>query len=328
MRSVRVPAVRIARRSLAAALLLPAALTAQTAAEATLCERQGDARHPDAKAQVRQLAQGSTPVARFYAGCAALDDGDAGRGAEAFERVVQADDANPVAHYWLGRAYGDQAQRASVFKQPSLARKTKAQFERAVQLDPAYLDAREGLMQYYLVAPGIMGGSVERAREQAQEIRRRNPYRGAYAAGRIAARQKDTATVAREYRQLIAQYPDSSGPWASLVALLASQQRWDEAFETTERLRRAQPASTVAPYLIGRLASESGQRLEAGEQALRRYLTTTPRPGEPTLANAHYRLGGILERQGKRDQARAEYRAAIALDPKLKAARNAIAKLG
>lgn len=321
-------AVRLAASALAGLIALPATLPAQTAADALRCDRQGDARHPEAKAQVRQMAQGSTPEATFHAGCAALFDGQASRAADLFEKVVQANDANPIAHFWLGRAYGDLAEKANVFKQASLARKTKAQFDHAVQLDPAYLDAREGLMQYYLLAPGILGGSVDRAREQVQEIRRRDAYRGGFAAARLATRQKDTTTLAREYRQLVAQYPDSGAPWTSLITMLVVQRHWDEAFETTDRLTRAQPESRVAPYLVGRLAAESGQQLERGEQALRRYLTTTPRPGEPTLANAHYRLGGVLERQGRRDQARAEYQAAVSLDPKLKPARDALAKLG
>ncbi|GLC24057.1 tetratricopeptide repeat protein [Roseisolibacter agri] len=328
MRTLRSRAPRPLRAGLVATLLLsPSLLAAQSAADAALCERQGDARHPEARAQVRERAQGGTPAAAFFAGCAALADGDAGRAAEALERAVRADDASAVAHFWLGRAYGEQAQKANVFRQASLARKTKAEFERAVQLDPAYIDARVGLIRYYLLAPGVLGGSTERARAQVEEIRRRNPYRGAFAAVDVATRQKDTASVTREYRQLIAQYPDSSGPWVALISLLATQQRWDEAFATTERLLQAQPASPVAPYLIGRLASQSGQQLERGEQALRRYLGTTPRPGDPPLANAHYRLGGILERQGRKDQARAEYEAAVALDPKLKVARDALAKL-
>jgi tetratricopeptide (TPR) repeat protein len=122
--------------------------------------------------------------------------------ADAFERAAKQQQGSAVYHFWLGQAYGAQAQQANVLRQPSLARRTKQEFERAVQLDPDYLDARAGLMQFYLLAPGLMGGSVDKAREQAAEVRRRDPYRGAFLAASIAQRQKDVAGAMREYQAI------------------------------------------------------------------------------------------------------------------------------
>jgi tetratricopeptide (TPR) repeat protein len=306
---------------------LPALLSAQTAADATLCAQLTDDRKADARARGQSLAQGATAQARFLEGCIALADGRWDRAAEAFERAVRDADGSAVAHYWLARAYAEQARRANVFRQPGLARRTKTQFERAVQLDPDYLDARDGLLQFYLVAPGVMGGSQERAAEQAAEIRRRSPYRGALASARIGAHQKDTAAVARIYRELTTSHPDSNVGWASLFTLQLQQRRYDEAEQTVAGLLRARPGSTLALYLTGRLAAESGRELERGEQALRRYLAAPTAPGEPSQAAAHWRLGAVLERRGQRDAARGEYQRATALDPALRGPRDALARL-
>jgi tetratricopeptide (TPR) repeat protein len=306
---------------------LPAGLGAQSAADAALCAQLIDARDPGARTRVAPLAAGTTPQATFLQGCLALADGKLERATDAFERAVGAADGSAVAHYWLGRAYGAQAQGASVFRQPGLARKTKAQFDRAVQLDPDYLEAREGLLQFFLVAPGVMGGSSERAVEQATEIGRRNPYRGALARARIASRRKDTAAVAGAYRELTTTYPDSTVGWTSLFALQVQQRRHDDAQQTLAGLLRARPDARVALYLTGRFSAESGRELERGEQALRRYLASPAAPGEPAPAAAHWRLGMVLERLGRRDAAQAEYREAVALDPKLQGARDALARL-
>ena len=48
------------------------------------------------------------------------------------------------------------------------------EFEKAVKLDPNYIDARFGLMEFYLMAPRLMGGGADKAREQAVEIRKRD----------------------------------------------------------------------------------------------------------------------------------------------------------
>lgn len=307
-------------------LALSAATAAAQSAAATsqLCMRAG---YPDAKPRIQAAAQQGGAAGAFAQGCLQLVDDHYEEAAAAFEQAVRADDRNAVYHFYLGQAYGAQAQRANVFKQASLARKTKAEFDRAVQLDPDFVEARQGLMQYYLQAPGIMGGSQDKAREQADEIRKRNPYRGAWAYAMLAARQKDTAAVVREYDGLTRQFPDSAAAYGRLVALYAQARRWPEAWAVVDRMQRAIPSSPLVAYYAGRVAAESGAQLDRGAAGLARYLQTVPGPGEPTLATAHWRLGAVYEQQGKRDQARAEYAAAVQLNPKLKEAGDALARV-
>ena len=309
--------------------LAPAArAAAQSAAAAQLCTRAGDpARYPDARPRVQTAAQAGGAAGAFAQGCLFLIDRRYAQAAAAFEQAVRADDASAVSHFYLGQAYGAQAQRANVFKQASLARKTKAEFDRAVQLDPDYVDAREGLMQYYLQAPGFMGGSQEKAREQAGEIRKRNPYRGAWVYAMLAGRQKDTAAVVREYEGLTRQFPDSAAAYGRLIGLHAYGRRWPEAWAVVDRMQRALPASPLPDYYAGRVAAESGAQLDRGAAGLARYLQTVPGPNDPPLAGAHWRLGSIYERQGKNAEARAEYEAALRLDPKQKQSRDALARL-
>ena len=111
---------------------------------------------------------------------------------------------------WLGRAYGQYAMQASVFRQAGLARKCKAAWERAVALDPNNLNVREDLIQYYLRAPGFMGGSVEKAREQAAEIRKRDAVRGALAAFTIHLYRKDNAAAEKELAEATRKVPTDS----------------------------------------------------------------------------------------------------------------------
>jgi Flp pilus assembly protein TadD len=58
-----------------------------------------------------------------------------------------------------------------------------------------------------------------------------------------------------------------------------------------------------------------GQRLDQGASALRQYLASTPTEDEPPLWAAHWRLGQILEKMSDVPGARAEYAAALKLNP-------------
>lgn len=313
-----------------AALACGAPLRAQSPATAAsqLCERTMDGtRFPDAKARMQAMAAGGTKDAAFARGCLFMGDGQFDKASDEFERAVAADQESAAYHFQLGQAYGARAQHANIFKQAVLARKTKAEFDRAVQLDPDLIDARVGLLSYYLFAPGILGGSADNARAQAQEIRRRNPYRGGIAFAQIAGHEKDVAGGARELEALTQQFPDSTGPYLALATGYAQRKLWPDAWGVADRMARALPGAPVAQYVVGRLAAESGEQLDRGAAALAQYLQTTPRAGDPPLAVAHWRLGAIYERQAKNNVARAEYDAALRLDPKLAGAREALSKL-
>lgn len=262
-----------------------------------------------------------------YLGRVLLADGEVDRAAGWMEKSVALEESNAEYHLWLGRAYGSQAIRASVLKQPALARKVKKEFERASQLDPDNLETRFGLIEFYLRAPGVLGGSRKKAEEQAREIRKRSALEGYRAFGRLAEHAKDFDQALREYGRAAAEFPGEAGPSYWIGALHARNKEYAKAFEVYEKLLEKDPRPIAACYEIGRVAILSGQRLERGEECLKLYLQHEPQPDEPSLASAHYRLGLLYEKKGSRDLARREYSAALALEPSHQEAREALKKI-
>src|SRR5258708_7333585 len=103
------------------------------------------------------------PDALDALGKKALAANDSEKAAEYFTKAIQLRPNSAAYHFHLGEAYGSQAQKASIFGQASLAGKTKDEFLKAVELDPNQLQARSALVDYYTMAPAIMGGSKEKA---------------------------------------------------------------------------------------------------------------------------------------------------------------------
>lgn len=118
------------------------------------------------------------PRGVFYLGRIAFSEKRYEQAVKWFEKTVQLADDNSDYHLWLGRAHGHQAMQANVLRQPFLAWQVKEHFEKAVALDPDNLAARADLMEYYFKAPGFLGGSREKAKEQAKEIARRDIQQG------------------------------------------------------------------------------------------------------------------------------------------------------
>ena len=273
------------------------------------------------------VASTQTARAAFLRGCQRFAERKPDKADDEFEKAVKLEEGNAVYHFWLGRTIGDQAEDANPLRQPGLARRTKAEFERAVALSPDYLDAREGLIEYYLSAPGFLGGSKEKARAEAAEIAKRNAFRGGALAVTIALRSNDTTAAIQGYESLIISYPDSAGLYSSLAVLFGARRRWDDAWKAVDRLNALRPDWPPARYALGRMAAESGERLDQGETALRGYLEQEPEAGQPSHAGARWRLGMIAEKRGDRAGARREYEAALALDPSMKGAKDGLARV-
>lgn len=227
----------------------------------------------------------------------------------------------------LGRGYARSAQDANVFRMPGLAKRARECWDKAVALDPDNLDARESLVDFHVMAPGLLGGSVDEAAKQAEEIARRDAARGAIARATVAQSAKDLARAEKLLRDALGADAGEDRVRRALGLLLQAEQKWEDAFALYDTILVARPDAWDALYQVGRTAALSGRKLERGAQALARYLGHTPGPEEPAAANAHYRLGMIREQQSDKAAARSEYQAALKLDPALKEAKAALEKL-
>jgi tetratricopeptide (TPR) repeat protein len=267
--------------------------------------------------------------AAYYVGLTYLNERNVDGAVEWLERAVELDGRSADHHLSLGNAYGLKAVNAGVVRRAVLARKAKAEFEAAVELAPNSTPARWGLMRFYLVAPGILGGDTEKALEQAAEIRRRDPYEGVRAHAAAYAKLGDHEATAREYEAALRQFPDSVRMYVGLGNSYEKLKRLDACVRVYERLLQRHPREVIAYYQLGRLSVLTGQRMDRGEAMLQRYLLHAPRVGaEPPLFAAQWRLGTLYERRGELDRARASYRAALALNPDFVPARESLAKLG
>ena len=276
-------------RTLIALSLLCAALTPELAA-ATVAE---------------QVARGE----------AALERGDLDAAAKAFEAAITLDPKNAKLHYTLGTVYGSQAQKANVLKMASLGKKAKSELDRAVELDPDYIPARFALLEFYLAAPGFLGGSPEKASAQAVEIGKRDALEGHRAMARIYSRQKKTDLARKEYVDAVREQPKSAKAHYFLGVFLMTDKNWTGSLHEFEMALELDPAFMPTLFRLGQHAARSGTNYARGEESLRRYLAYKPGDEEPGHANAWYWLGQLQEKQGKKAEAKASYGNALKLAP-------------
>jgi tetratricopeptide (TPR) repeat protein len=273
------------------------------------------------------MAQPADPV--IDQARALMQANNADKAAEILEKGVETKPNDANRHFWLGQAYGSLAQKANILRQASLASKTKTEFERAVQLDPNLLDARFGLIDYYMLAPGFMGGDPEKARQQAAEIKKRDALMGHRAYASIANREKKPDVARAEYAAMVKEQPNSAQAhyWFG-IHLLTGDKNYRAAAESFETAAKLDATFMPAQFQIGHAAALGGGDPTRGIQMLTKYLAYRPDTDEPPIYRAHYWLGMIYERQGKKTEARSEYQIALRLQPGQKDATEALKRVG
>ena len=199
-------------------------------------------------------------------------EGDAGAAFDWFEKAVEADSASADYQYWLGQMYGAKAQEANIFRKPGHARGALKAFEKAVRLDPDHLAARTALVEYHLRAPGIVGGSREKALEQAGEIKSRDLTEGHLAWGLIHdARDKAQDKVESDYLAAVESGNDDPRPVISLAALYVRAERRLDAIRVYETYLQSYPDRGPILYRLSnlyRLEKDNEKAFKAARRSL------------------------------------------------------------
>jgi tetratricopeptide (TPR) repeat protein len=264
---------------------------------------------------------------------------------------------NAEYHIILADAYGQKAgsESAGMFEKMRYGRTMKKEGDTALSLDPKNVDALFGMIQFHLQAPGIVGGDKNKAHEYADRLVAINPVKGNFIKAQIAAQEKHEDQVETFYQKALAANPKSydalvqlgafyarekhrdfeksdkylrealqidperSGAYAVLAQTLAFREKWTELDQLLTAAEKACPEDFIYYFQAGRILL-NGKDNERAERYFRKYLSQEPEVGRPSWGHAHWRLGLIFEKEGKKDQARQEIEMALKLNPELKAA--------
>src|SRR5258705_713770 len=240
------------------------------------------------------------------------------------KRAIELQPNNSGYHRWLGRIYGQKAERATL--PIGLALKTRDEFHRAAELDPTDTNAAIDVAEYYLEAPGMMGGGQDKAREQAKVIGKISPAQEHWVYARIAEKNKDYPAAEREYRQMIEVSKGNAEAWLNLAFFYRNRKRYDEMEQAFVKMSQAPiPAREVLVEAANSLL-RTDRAFSFAIDLLKRYFAEGPVEEAPAF-QAHYMLGQLFEKQGDKAGAAAEYRAGLALARNYEPARQALKRV-
>lgn len=212
--------------------------------------------------------------------------GEYKKATESFQKAVAAEPGNSEYELWLGRAFGRRAETASPFTAAPNANKARQHFERAVHLNPRNLEALSDLFEYYLEAPGFMGGGLEKAVGVADQMASIDPAEGHWSRARLAEKKKEFGSAEEHLQRAAEMAPKQVGHFIDLARFLAKQGRYQESDQTFHKAEKIAPNSPQLIYARADTYIQQGRNLEAARKLLKRYLQAQLTPDDPPRAAA------------------------------------------
>jgi len=209
---------------------------------------------------------------------------------DAFDKAVLAAPNNSEYIHWLGRTYGRRAETSSPLMALNHASKTRQLFEKAVMLDPHNGEALNDLFDYYLNAPGFLGGGSSKAEQLVAKIEKLDAAEGQFARAQLAEKQKDYARAEQCFRRAIEMAPRQVGRVLDLAKFLAMRGRMTEADQAFDQAKRIAPEDPRVIFSRAEVLIKANRNLDEARKLLKQYLQRTLSPDDPPREKAQQML--------------------------------------
>ena len=228
--------------------------------------------YPAAIAVLKTLPQNARTLELL--GRAYLQNAEYKRATEALEKAVALEPENSMLYTWLGRAYGRRAETSFAVNAIGPATKARVAFEKAVQLNPHNGEALDDLFDFYLQAPGIMGGGFDKARDLIPMIGHIDPAQAHYSRARLLEQKKEYDKAEGQLRRAMQMAPNQISRILELARFLSRQGRTDEADRLYSQAVHIAPNAPRLLYARAEMWIQSNRNIDQARDLLKKYIAS------------------------------------------------------
>jgi tetratricopeptide (TPR) repeat protein len=243
------------------------------------------------------------------------------------EEAVELAPGNAKYYLWLGRARGFQAEHSSFIKAPFRARRVLKAFETARDLDPNDVGVRFDLLEYYLHAPGFLGGGKDKAKAEARIISKLNPAKGHMARATIYQKNKDWDRAEKELIQATIDYPGDADAWKDLADYLLDRQDFKGALHNAEKVLEMRIKAKRARLIKAAAEIRLDKNLDHTAGVLQELAAGKLEDESVSFEEVFYWLGECLLAQGHKAEAREAFVTALGFNPDYAKAKDSISRM-
>jgi Flp pilus assembly protein TadD len=219
--------------------------------------------------------------------------GEYKKATEILEKAMVLEPNNAELYHWMGRTWGRRAENGNPFTAPGHASQARQMFERAVTLDPTNKEAVNDLFDFYLEAPGFLGGGIQKAEKLAAHIAEMDPAEGHYAEAQIEDKRKEYDSAENHLREAAKLAPKQVGRVLDVAMYLAKRGRIKESEAMFEEAMRMAPNSPKILFHRAATYVKEKRNLDQARQLLERYVHSSLTPDDPPREQAQALLKKI-----------------------------------
>ena len=231
-------------------------------------------------------------------------------------QAVKLDPQNSMFRLWYGRTLGEVADRANFLSAYNLAKRARAEFEQAVELDPRNAEALADLGEFYSSAPGVVGGGTDKAEGVATKLDAVDRARAHELRSAIARKNDDLDKAEREMKQAIAASAHPAFQWMRLASFYRKLKRWQDmesAVQSGYEAAQHDPHAGVALFNGASVLIKADRNRPLAIKILEGYLASAKATEEAPAFTARVWLARLRAQTGDQEGARRERDAALAL---------------
>jgi tetratricopeptide (TPR) repeat protein len=212
--------------------------------------------------------------------------GDYKKSTDALEKAAALNRTSSQLYMWLGRAYGRRAETASPFTASGYASKARKALEKSVELDLHNREAVGDLLDYYLGAPGFLGGGLNKAEDLAGKVEAFDQPEGHYLLAMVEEKRKNYDAAEQDLRQALELAPKQMYRVLALARYLAKRGRMEESDTLFAQAAQMEPENPSVIYYRAETYVESRRNLEDARRLLERYIALPLTPDDPPRESA------------------------------------------
>ncbi len=310
-----------------ALLLLPGRQAAGDLREAVRFYEKGDFRQAVSLLQQLKKSQPANPEIRLWLGKSLLKIRKWDDAIPEMEKAVQMQPDSARYHLWLGRAAGVRASHSMFITAMSWAKRVVKEFETAREYSPDDLDVRFDLLDFYLNAPGILGGGKEKAEAEALAISKLAPAKGYLARAIIFQKNKKWDLAKKQLIQATLEYPKDADAWNDLADYLLQQHEFENALDCANKSLALGRHSKKARMLAAAAKTRLKRDLDQAAKSLEELAVGTLPDDDPAFEDVYYWLGECYLAKGNRAEATAAYQSALSFDQDYAPAKESLSRM-
>ncbi len=263
----------------------------QSASQPLLAQDLGNAeelyKHTEYEASLGLLdPRSQDPAVNFLIGRDYFMTGDFKKATEFLQKAVSEKPNDGEYVDWLGRAYGKRAETSNPLSAPAWASKARQAFERSVELSPKDSDALTDLFDYYVEAPGFLGGGLDKAEKIAARIAAIDPSQGYYVEAKLAQHRREFGTAEQRFRQAVAIAPHQVGHMIALARFLANQGRIGESDAVFEQAEHSAPNAPTVWFARADTFIKQKRNYDEAKLLLQKYVKASITVDDPPKGDA------------------------------------------